>query len=68
MGELRNRMEADLRLRNLRPSTQACYLGCARDFVAYHKRSPAEMGEKEVRDYLVHLRDERKLSPSTIKA
>jgi integrase/recombinase XerD len=67
MGELRNRMEADLRLRNLRPATQECYLGCARKFAAYHKRSPAEMGEKEVRDFLVHLRDEKHLNPSTIK-
>ncbi len=67
MGHLRDRMEADLRLRNLRPSTQQAYLRCVRKFAAYHMRSPAEMGEKEVRDYLVHLRDERGLNPSTIK-
>lgn len=68
MGELRNRMEADLRLRNLRPSTQACYLGCVHKFAAYHRRSPAAMGEKEVRDFLVYLRDDKHLVPSTIKA
>ena len=67
MGILRDRMEADLRLRNLRPSTQECYLGCVHRFAAYHRRSPAEMGEKEVRDFLVHLRDEKHLEPSTIK-
>lgn len=67
MGELRNRMEADLRLRNLRPSTQECYLECVRKFAAYHMRSPALMGETEVRDFLVHLRDEKHLTPSTIK-
>ena len=67
MGELRDRMKADLRLRNLRPSTQESYLGCARKFAAYHMRSPAEMGEREVRDFLVHLRDEKHLHPSTIK-
>ena len=66
MGALRDRMEADLRLRNLGPSTQESYLGCVRKFAAYHRRSPAEMGETEVRDFLVHLRDERKLHPSTI--
>lgn len=60
-------MEADLRLRNLRPSTQETYLGCVRVFAYYHMRSPADMGTGEVRDFLVHLRDERKLSPSTIK-
>ena len=67
MGTLRDRMEADLRLRNLRPSTQRCYLRYVRTFAAYHMRSPADMGTKEVRDFLVHLRDERRLDPSTIK-
>ena|GEM_PF-2119833 len=67
MGKLRDRMEADLRLRNLRPKTQKTYLGYVRAFAFYHMRSPAEMGTKEVRDFLVHLRDERKLQPMTIK-
>jgi len=67
MGKLRDRMEADLRLRNLRPGTQETYLGYVRAFAFYHMRSPAEMGTKEVRDFLVHLRDERKLQPMTIK-
>ena len=67
MGELRDRMAADLRLRNLRPSTRESYLGCVRKFAAYHMRSPAEMGEEEVRDFLVHLRDDKHLVPSTIK-
>jgi integrase/recombinase XerD len=67
MGVLRNRMAADLRLRNLRPSTQQSYLGCARKFAAYHMRSPAEMGTEQVRDFLVHLRDDKHLHPSTIK-
>ena len=67
MGPLRDRMQADMRLRNLRPSTQTSYLGCIRSFAAYHKRSPAEMGAKEVRDYLVYLRDERNFHPVTIQ-
>lgn len=67
MGKLRDRMAADLRLRNLRPSTRESYLGCVRKFAGYHMRSPAEMGEKEVRDFLVHLRDDKHLVPSTTK-
>ncbi len=67
MGELRDRMEADLRLRNLRPSTQQSYLGCVHKYAAYHMRSPAEMGEEQVRDFLVHLRDHKKLGPSSLK-
>jgi integrase/recombinase XerD len=67
MGKLRDRMEADLRLRNLRPATQRNYLRFARNFAAYHHRSPAEMGWEEVRSYLLYLREEKKLSPSTQK-
>ncbi len=67
MGKLRDRMEADLRLRNFRPNTQATYLSYVRTFVAYHMRSPEEMGTREVRDFLVHLRDERELKTITIR-
>ena len=67
MGVLRDRMEADLRLRNLRPSTQANYLRYVQRFVAHYRRSPEEMGWEEVRGFLLHLRDEKHLSPSTQK-
>ena len=67
MSELRDRMKAALRLRNLRPSIQECYLGCVRKYAKYHMRSPDKMGTKEVRDFFVHLRDERELKPITIK-
>ena len=66
MGEIRNRMEADLRIRNLQPSTRDCYLRCVRRFAAYHMRSPDEMGREEVREYLSYLHEERKLHPKTI--
>ena len=67
MGELRDRMAADLRLRNLRPSTQKGYLRCVYKFAVFHRRSPAEMGWEDVRKFLLYLRDERGLSPSTQK-
>ena len=35
MGALRDRMEADLRLRGLSENTRRLYLRCARDFAAY---------------------------------
>jgi len=34
MGELRDRMETDLRLRGMSASTQRMYLRCVRDFAA----------------------------------
>ncbi|MBC8426507.1 site-specific integrase [bacterium] len=67
MSELRDRMEADLRLRNLQPNTRDTYLGYVRRFAKYHMRSPDKMGTEEVRDFLVSLRDERGLMPKTIQ-
>ena len=55
MGELCQRMTEDLKLKNYAPATRAEYLRCARRFAAYHMRSPAEMGEQEIRDFLLGL-------------
>lgn len=55
MGQLRDRMEEDLKLGGYSVSTSRIYLHYARQFAAYHKRSPAEMGEPEIRAYLLHL-------------
>lgn len=67
MGKVKSRMEADLRLANLRPSTQETYLRHATSFVRYHMRSPDEMGWEEVREFLVHKRDVDGIAPSTQK-
>ncbi len=67
MGKVRTRMEADLRLANLRPGTQGHYLRCAKAFVRHHMRPPTEMGWEEVRAFLVHKRDVDGISPSTQK-
>lgn len=55
MGELYQRMDADLRLRNLSPRTRESYLAGASTFVRHFMRSPAEMGEAEVLHYLREL-------------
>lgn len=67
MGQLRDRMEADLKLGGYSPSTQKIYLLYARLFVKHHRRSPAEMGEPEVRSYLLHLIEERNVSRETLR-
>src|SRR6266566_3113840 len=61
MGKLRDRMEQDLRLGGYSPATQRIYLLYAREFARYYMRSPADMGEEEIRAYLMH-RIERKCS------
>jgi site-specific recombinase XerD len=65
MGSLRDKMDGDLKLRGRSDNTRATYLRCARSFVAHYHRPPAEMGRTEVRDYLLHLVEERKLKPSS---
>lgn len=65
MGKLRDQMAGDLKLRGLSKLTRETYLRCARAFAAHYRRSPKEMGRTEVRDFLLHLVEERKLKPST---
>lgn len=67
MGELRDRMAADMRLAGYSPSTLKIYLCYARLYAKHFMRSPAEMGEAEVRIYLLHLIEERQASRQTVR-
>jgi len=55
MGELYDRMALDLKLKNLAVGTQSEYLRCCCSFVRYHMRSPRELGETAIKQYLGHL-------------
>ena len=66
MGALCQRMQEDLKLKNYAEGTRAEYLRCARNFAAFHRRSPAEMGEQEIREFLLAVAFRRK-SPATLK-
>lgn len=58
MGQLRDRMETDLRLKRYSPETRRHYLSVAKRFVKFHGgRPPGRMGETEVRAYLKSLLD-----------
>jgi len=65
MGQLRDRMEEDLKLREYSPHTSRKYLQCVRTFAAHYWRSPADMGEREVRAFLLYLTNEKKVTAST---
>ena len=67
MGELRERMAVDLRVRGLSDSTCDGYMRYARRFAAHFMRSPADMGAEEAKAFLLYLRDEAGLSPSTVR-
>ena len=68
MGKLREQMKMDLKLKGYSPKTQAAYLGYTKNFVRYFGRSPAKMGEKEIREYLYHLVTEKDLGDSSINS
>jgi len=66
MGQLYEKMASDLKLRRYSARTQESYLYSARRFAKHFMRSPAEMGSKEIREFLLkHQQDGA--SASTIK-
>jgi len=67
MAKLRDQMIEDLQLRNYARGTCKQYVDCARTFVAYHRRPPQEMGELEVRQFLMYLVETKKATPATRK-
>lgn len=66
MTKMRRRMEEELKLRGCSLRTQKAYVGWVARFAAYHRRPPEQMGEEQVRAYLVHLLEVQKLSRSTL--
>lgn len=65
MGLLSEKMLTDMRLKGFAHSTQKEYLLRAHHFAAHFMRSPAEMGELEIRLFLMDLVSENKASPAT---
>jgi len=63
----RDRMVAEMELRNLSAGTIENYVRCCDRFVEHYMRQPEELGETEVRCYLLHLLKVRELSPSALK-
>ena len=66
MGQIRDRMAADLALRGLSAATCEAYLRYAQKFVAYHKRSPHELGVEHVRTWVLHLLQAKGRNPNTV--
>ena len=67
MTELRRRMTADLQLAGYSEKTQQSYLMAVRGLAKYYMRSPDQLSEEEVRAFFLHLINERKAAPSTVR-
>jgi integrase/recombinase XerD len=64
---LRERMREALRLRNYAVSTETKYIWHVNQFAHYFGKSPEIMGEPEIRRYLRHLQEERRVSDCQYK-
>jgi len=60
-------MLADLQLKGVTPKTQKIYLREVSNYAKHFKKSPEELGEKELREYLLYLLNKRKLSKGTYR-
>jgi len=67
MGEIRDRMTADLKIGGYSEGTQKVYVQYAAQFVRHFQRSPMEMGADEIRAFLLHMVTERQLSRETVR-
>jgi integrase/recombinase XerD len=67
MSTLREQMLAELQLRGLTPKTQKIYLREVSNYAKHFGKSPDELGEKELREYLLYLLNERKLAKGTYR-
>lgn len=67
MSKLRDQMLADLQLKGITIRTQKTYLREVENLAKYFGKSPDELGESEIKEYLLYLRNERKVSEGTYR-
>ena len=67
MGKLRDQMLVDLQLSGAKPRTQKTYLREVENLAKYFNRSPEELGEDELKEYMLYLMKERNLSDGTYR-
>jgi len=67
MSELRQKMLADLKVRNYAERTCKIYLERVAEMAQHFGRSPDRISRKEVRDYLRYLVTEREVSASAFR-
>lgn len=65
MTTLRRRMQEELQRRNYSEITAVCYLRHVREFARFFGRSPDLLGAEEIKQFQLHLIQNRKVSWST---
>jgi len=67
MEKVTDQMREDLQLRGITEKTQNMYLREVENFVKYFNRPPEDLGEEELREYLLYLLKDRHLSQGTFR-
>jgi integrase/recombinase XerD len=67
MTPLRQRMTEELQRRNYTQATIQSYILAVKDFAQYFGKSPVCLGSEDVRRYQLHLINEKRLAPNTVK-
>jgi integrase/recombinase XerD len=63
---LRQRMLQDLQLAGLSERTQEAYLRAVRQLADHFHTPPDRLGEPQVREYFLHLKNDRKFAPASL--
>ncbi len=66
MSELRKKMIREMQLRNFAKSTHVAYLRAVEKIAAHYKKSPDKLSEKEIYDYLLHIKETLKYSTCNV--
>lgn len=65
-NQIIEKLKLDLKLRGYSKGTEKGYCERIKLFQEYYQKPASELGEQEIRQYLYHMSNERKLSPSTV--
>lgn len=65
MTALRQKMIEDMQLRGLSVRTQETYVRVVRQLAEYYHKPPDQLSQAEVRQYFLHLKNEKQLSRSS---
>ena len=66
MTPLRRRMSEDMQLRNFAPETQRNYIHHVKGLAGFYQLSPEFLDLEDIREYQLHLINERQQSPQTV--
>lgn len=65
MTVLREKMLEDMQLRGLSKNTQEVYIRSVRQLAVYCHKSPDQINDAEMREYLIYLKNEKKIASSS---